>query len=71
MGSCLACRVWAVLRPVTCWAVTWRCHLPYYLINGRIPGAASTFTAKPGQYSDRIINAGADTAFRVALAGTG
>ncbi|MFN8087596.1 MAG: multicopper oxidase family protein [Mycobacterium sp.] len=43
---------------------------PYYLINGRIPGAASTFTAKPGQrIRIRIINAGADTAFRVALAG--
>ncbi|MCB0939420.1 MAG: multicopper oxidase family protein [Mycobacterium sp.] len=43
---------------------------PYYLINGRIPSAATTFTAKPGQrIRIRIINAGADTAFRVALAG--
>ncbi|MGY4712899.1 multicopper oxidase family protein [Mycolicibacterium sp. CBM1] len=43
---------------------------PYYLINGRIPAAASTFTAKPGQrVRIRIINAAADTAFRVALAG--
>lgn len=43
---------------------------PYYLINGRIPGAATTFTAKPGQRIRlRIINAAADTAFRVALAG--
>jgi FtsP/CotA-like multicopper oxidase with cupredoxin domain len=43
---------------------------PYYLVNGRIPGAASTLTAKPGQrIRIRIINAGADTAFRVALAG--
>ena len=43
---------------------------PYYVINGRIPAAASTFTAKPGQrIRIRIINAGADTAFRVALAG--
>jgi FtsP/CotA-like multicopper oxidase with cupredoxin domain len=43
---------------------------PYYLINGRIPAAATTFTAKPGQrVRIRIINAGSDTAFRVALAG--
>lgn len=43
---------------------------PYYVINGRIPAAATTFTAKPGQrIRIRIINAGADTAFRVALAG--
>ncbi|GAY17853.1 multicopper oxidase family protein [Mycobacterium sp. shizuoka-1] len=43
---------------------------PYYLVNGRIPTAASTFSAKPGQrIRIRIINAGADTAFRVALAG--
>ena len=43
---------------------------PYYLINGRIPAAATTFTAKPGQrIRIRIINAAADTAFRVALAG--
>ncbi|BBY63805.1 multicopper oxidase family protein [Mycolicibacterium helvum] len=45
-------------------------NYPYYLINGRIPAAASTFTAKPGQrIRIRIINAAADTAFRVALAG--
>lgn len=43
---------------------------PYYLVNGRIPAAASVFTAKPGQrIRIRIINAAADTAFRVALAG--
>ena len=43
---------------------------PYYLINGRIPDAPSTFTAKPGQRIRlRLINAGADTAFRVALTG--
>ncbi len=43
---------------------------PYYLVNGRIPPAATTFTAKPGQrIRIRLINAGADTAFRVALAG--
>jgi hypothetical protein len=43
---------------------------PYYVINGRIPAAPTTFTAKPGQrIRIRFINAGADTAFRVALAG--
>lgn len=43
---------------------------PYYLVNGRIPAAATTFTATPGQrIRIRIINAAADTAFRVALAG--
>jgi FtsP/CotA-like multicopper oxidase with cupredoxin domain len=43
---------------------------PYYLINGRIPAAPTTFTAKPGQrVRIRIINAGSDTAFRVALTG--
>ena len=40
----------------------------YYLINGRIPAAPTTFAAKPGQRI-RIINAGSDTAFRIALAG--
>jgi multicopper oxidase len=43
---------------------------PYYLINGRIPSAPTTFNAKPGQrIRMRIINAGSDTAFRIALAG--
>jgi FtsP/CotA-like multicopper oxidase with cupredoxin domain len=43
---------------------------PYYLINGRIPSAPTTFDAKPGQrIRIRFINAGSDTAFRVALAG--
>ncbi|WP_240751343.1 multicopper oxidase family protein [Mycobacterium paragordonae] len=43
---------------------------PYYLINGRVAAAPTTFDAKPGQrIRIRIINAGADTAFRVALAG--
>jgi FtsP/CotA-like multicopper oxidase with cupredoxin domain len=43
---------------------------PYYLINGRIPAAATTFNAKPRQrIRIRFINTGADTAFRVALAG--
>ncbi len=43
---------------------------PYYLINGRIPASPTTFSAKPGQrIRIRFINAGSDTAFRVALAG--
>ena len=43
---------------------------PYYLINGRIPVAPTTFEAKPGQrIRIRFINSGTDTAFRVALAG--
>lgn len=43
---------------------------PYYLINGRIPSAPTTFNAKPGQrIRIRFINTGSDTAFRVALAG--
>ncbi|MCX4786299.1 multicopper oxidase family protein [Streptomyces sp. NBC_01221] len=43
---------------------------PYYLINGRVPKAPTSFTAKPGdRIRLRIINAGGDTAFRVALGG--
>ncbi|MFB7917622.1 multicopper oxidase family protein [Streptomyces sp. NPDC056061] len=43
---------------------------PYYLINGRIPKAPTSFTARPGdRIRLRIINAGGDTAFRVALGG--
>ncbi|WP_435271533.1 multicopper oxidase family protein [Streptomyces sp. 1222.5] len=43
---------------------------PYYLINGRVPSAPVTFTSKPGRRIRlRIINAGADTAFLVALGG--
>ncbi|WP_371652390.1 MULTISPECIES: multicopper oxidase family protein [unclassified Streptomyces] len=43
---------------------------PYYLVNGRTPQAPSSFTAKPGERIRlRIVNAGGDTAFRVALGG--
>ena len=43
---------------------------PHYLINGRAPGAANTVTFKPGtRLRLRFINAGGDTAFRVALGG--
>ncbi|MEU8984797.1 multicopper oxidase family protein [Streptomyces sp. NPDC048309] len=41
---------------------------PFYLINGRLPKAPSVFRARPGdRIRLRIINAGGDTAFRVAL----
>ncbi|MET7615396.1 multicopper oxidase family protein [Streptomyces sp. NPDC005408] len=43
---------------------------PYYLINGRTAGAPSAFRARPGdRIRLRIINAGGETAFRVALGG--
>jgi FtsP/CotA-like multicopper oxidase with cupredoxin domain len=43
---------------------------PYYVANGRIPQAPHVFSAKPGQkVRIRIVNAGCDTAFRVALGG--
>ena len=43
---------------------------PHYVINGRTAAAPSTLTVKPGQRVRlRIINAGTDTAFRVALGG--
>lgn len=43
---------------------------PYYLINGRTPEDPSQFVAKPGdRIRLRIVNAGGETAFRVALGG--
>lgn len=43
---------------------------PYYLVNGRTARAPRTFRARAGQRARiRFINAGADTTFRVALAG--
>ncbi|MGW0998567.1 multicopper oxidase family protein [Streptomyces sp. NPDC002520] len=43
---------------------------PYYLINGRLPAAPSVFRCRPGERIRlRIINAGSETAFRVALGG--
>lgn len=43
---------------------------PYYLANGRLPKAPSVFRARPGdRIRLRIINAGAETPFRVALGG--
>ncbi|MFF3494898.1 multicopper oxidase family protein [Streptomyces sp. NPDC002795] len=43
---------------------------PHYLVNGRTPQAPSSFKARPGdRIRIRFINAGGDTAFRVALGG--
>ena len=43
---------------------------PHYLVNGRTPQAPVTLTGKPGQrVRIRLVNAGSDTAFRVALGG--
>ncbi|MDT0494105.1 multicopper oxidase family protein [Streptomyces griseus] len=43
---------------------------PYYLVNGRVADDPGTFRARPGdRIRLRIINAGGDTAFRVALGG--
>ena len=43
---------------------------PYFLINGRPSADPETFTSTPGKRIRlRIINAGSDTAFRVALGG--
>ena len=43
---------------------------PHYLINGRVPTAPDVLHAKPGQRVRlRIINAGSDTIFTVALGG--
>jgi FtsP/CotA-like multicopper oxidase with cupredoxin domain len=43
---------------------------PHYLVNGRVPAAPLTLRGRPGQRARiRIINAAADTLFRVALGG--
>ncbi|MET9914521.1 multicopper oxidase family protein [Streptomyces sp. NPDC006476] len=43
---------------------------PYFLINGRTAKAPSAFKARPGdRIRIRFVNAGGDTAFRVALGG--
>ncbi|MEV0224210.1 multicopper oxidase family protein [Streptomyces sp. NPDC050704] len=43
---------------------------PHYLVNGRTAKAPSVFRARPGdRVRIRLINAGGDTAFRVALGG--
>ncbi|MET9698784.1 multicopper oxidase domain-containing protein [Streptomyces sp. NPDC006529] len=43
---------------------------PHYLVNGRLPEDPSVFAARPGdRIRLRIVNAGGDTAFRIALGG--
>ena len=43
---------------------------PYYLVNGRTPDAPYRFAGRPGQrIRVRFVNAGSDTAFRVAVGG--
>ncbi len=43
---------------------------PHYLLNGRVPAAPATHQGRPGsRLRLRIVNAGGDTAFRVALGG--
>lgn len=43
---------------------------PHYLLNGRLPTRPETFRARPGsRLRLRLVNAGGDTAFRVALGG--
>ncbi|MCX5275396.1 multicopper oxidase family protein [Streptomyces virginiae] len=43
---------------------------PYHLINGRVPADPDVYTGKPSRKVRlRIINAGSDTAYRVALGG--
>lgn len=45
---------------------------PAYLANGHSPDAPATYDGKPGQRLRlRLVNAGADTAFRVAVGGSG
>jgi len=43
---------------------------PHFLLNGRLPANPETFQARPGsRLRLRLVNAGGDTAFRVALGG--
>jgi multicopper oxidase len=43
---------------------------PHFLLNGRLPAHPETFRARPGsRLRLRLVNAGGDTAFRVALGG--
>ncbi|WP_328557034.1 multicopper oxidase family protein [Streptomyces sp. NBC_00358] len=45
-------------------------NYPYHLVNGRVPADPAVYTGKSGKRVRlRIINAGADTAYRVALGG--
>ncbi|WP_066944518.1 multicopper oxidase family protein [Microtetraspora fusca] len=45
-------------------------YYPHFLVNGRVAAAPETRTARPGsRLRIRLINAGGDTAFRVAIGG--
>ncbi|WP_067179446.1 multicopper oxidase family protein [Microtetraspora niveoalba] len=45
-------------------------YYPHFLVNGRVAASPETRTARPGtRLRIRLINAGGDTAFRVALGG--
>ncbi|MFE9882886.1 multicopper oxidase family protein [Streptomyces sp. NPDC005784] len=45
-------------------------NYPYHLVNGRVPADPAVFRIKPGKRVRlRLINAGGDTAYRVALGG--
>ncbi|WP_344880827.1 multicopper oxidase family protein [Nonomuraea antimicrobica] len=58
------------LRSHVLGGVTGEMRYPYYLVNGRTADAPATFVSRPGRrVRFRVINAAADTAFRVALGG--
>ncbi|TMR24462.1 multicopper oxidase family protein [Nonomuraea turkmeniaca] len=58
------------LRSAVLGGVAAEMHHPLYLINGRAPDAPATFHSAPGRrVRFRVINAAADTPFRVALGG--
>ncbi|TMR19128.1 multicopper oxidase family protein, partial [Nonomuraea zeae] len=58
------------LRSPLLGGVTAEMRHPYYLVNGRAPDAPTTFTGRPGRrVRFRVINAAADTPFRLALGG--
>ncbi|MEW9548172.1 multicopper oxidase family protein [Nonomuraea sp. NPDC050783] len=58
------------LRSDVLGGVTAEVRHPLYLVNGRPPETPETFTGRPGRrVRFRVINAAADTAFRVALGG--
>jgi len=43
---------------------------PHFLLNGRVPAAPASYRGRPGtRLRLRLVNAGGDTAFRVALSG--
>ncbi|MFC5823846.1 multicopper oxidase family protein [Nonomuraea insulae] len=58
------------MRSAVLGGVTGELRHSYYLVNGRMSAAPATFLSRPGRrVRFRVINAAADTAFRVALGG--